>query len=153
MLGRKACWTPPAHSATSPVCARSGADTAGTCLGSLSSDPPRHQSSTCEDGIRLSAIPSVVAYEIEYGTLKLGSSHRRALASALLDGLDQVPFDHAAAREAARIRVDLEARGLTIGPLDLLIAGTAVSRGAVLVTHNTREFSRVKGLRLSDWAR
>jgi tRNA(fMet)-specific endonuclease VapC len=47
----------------------------------------------------------------------------------------------------------LEARGLPIGPMDLLIAGTAVSRGAVLATNNTKEFSRIKGLRLSDWTR
>jgi tRNA(fMet)-specific endonuclease VapC len=97
------------------------------------------------------AIPSVVAYEIEYGTLKIGDSRRRDVAYRLLAGLTQVPFDHEAARESARIRVELEARGLVIGPLDLLIAGTAVSRGAVLVTSNTKEFSRVKGLRLADW--
>ena len=99
------------------------------------------------------AIPSVVAYEIEYGTLKIGSRRRRALAFELLAALVQVPFDHQAARESARIRIDLEARGLVIGPVDLLIAGTAVSRRAVLVTSNTKEFSRVKGLRLSDWTR
>ena len=97
------------------------------------------------------AIPSVVAYEIEYGTLKFAASRRRDLALQLLAGLTHVPFDHEAARESARIRVELEARGLVIGPLDLLIAGTAVSRGAVLVTSNTKEFSRVKGLRLADW--
>jgi tRNA(fMet)-specific endonuclease VapC len=99
------------------------------------------------------AIPSVVAYEIEYGTLKMGSSRRRSVAFDLLAGLAQVPFDHEAARESARIRVELEARGMVIGPVDLLVAGTAVSRGAVLVTSNTKEFSRVKGLRLSDWTR
>jgi tRNA(fMet)-specific endonuclease VapC len=97
------------------------------------------------------AIPSVVAYEIEYGTLKLGSARRRDLAFQLIAGLVQIPFDHEAARESALIRIDLETRGLCIGPLDLLIAGTAVSRNAVLVTHNTKEFSRVKGLRLVDW--
>jgi tRNA(fMet)-specific endonuclease VapC len=64
-----------------------------------------------------------------------------------------VPFDHEAAREAARIRIELEEQGLAIGPLDLLIAGTALSRGAVLVTHNHGEFSRVKGLRTADWTR
>ena len=99
------------------------------------------------------AIPSVVAYEVEYGTLKSGSSRRRAAVGELLAGLAQVPLDHEAAREAARIRVELEARGLAIGPIDLLIAGTARNRGAVLVTNNTREFSRVKGLRLADWTR
>jgi tRNA(fMet)-specific endonuclease VapC len=99
------------------------------------------------------AIPSVVAYEIEYGTLKIGSSRRRQIVSLLLAGIQQVPFDREAALESARIRIDLEARGLLIGPMDLLIAGTAVSRGAVLVTNNTKEFSRVKSLRLSDWTK
>ena len=99
------------------------------------------------------AIPSVVAYEIEYETLKIGSPRRRDIVSALLAGIQQVPSDREAALESARIRIDLEARGLLIGPMDLLIAGTAVSRGAVLVTNNTKEFSRIKGLRLSDWTK
>jgi tRNA(fMet)-specific endonuclease VapC len=99
------------------------------------------------------AIPSVVAYEIEYGTLKIGPSRRRTIVSGLLDNLTQIPFDHDAARESARIRVELEARGFSIGPMDLLIAGTALSRTATLITNNTKEFSRVKGLRLADWSK
>jgi tRNA(fMet)-specific endonuclease VapC len=54
---------------------------------------------------------------------------------------------------AARIRLDLERSGHTIEPMDLLIAGTAVSRNATLVTNNSREFSRVSGLKLENWAR
>jgi predicted nucleic acid-binding protein len=65
------------------------------------------------------------------------------LVSELIRSIQQVPFDGEAAREAARVRVDLEKRGLLIGPFDLLIAGTALSRGATLVTNNMREFSRV----------
>jgi tRNA(fMet)-specific endonuclease VapC len=99
------------------------------------------------------AIPSVVGYEIEYGALKTGSSRRREIVSQLLAGIQQIPFDREAALESARIRIDLEARGLPIGPIDLLVAGTALSRGAVLVTNNTKEFSRIKGLRLSDWTK
>ena len=99
------------------------------------------------------AIPSVVAYELEYGTLKAASPRRRELVTRLLADSVQVPFDHEAAREAARIRVELEGRGTVIGPMDLLIAGTATSRGAVLATNNTKEFARVKGLRLADWTR
>jgi tRNA(fMet)-specific endonuclease VapC len=95
----------------------------------------------------------VVVYEIEYGMLKIVSSRRRSIVDQLLAGIDQVPFDNQAALESARIRVDLETRGLAIGPLDLLIAGTAVSRGATLATINTREFSRIKGLRLTDWTK
>ncbi len=99
------------------------------------------------------AIPSVVAYEIAYGTLKGGSAQRRAIVSSLLAGIAEAPFDHGAAEEAARTRVELEGRGLTIGPMDLMIAGTALSRGAILATSNTQEFSRVKGLRVEDWTK
>jgi tRNA(fMet)-specific endonuclease VapC len=96
-------------------------------------------------------IPGVVTYEIEYGTLKMGSRRRQALWSELLADLVHVAFDHEAAFESARVRVDLERQGFVIGPIDLLIAGTALSRGTVLVTSNTKEFSRVKGLRVEDW--
>ena len=98
------------------------------------------------------AIHAIVAYELEYGALraKLGARRRRELEAGL-QYIQHVPFDSAAAMAAARIRVELEKRGLTIGPLDLLIAGTAVSRGAALVTNNTAEFSRVPGLRVLDW--
>jgi tRNA(fMet)-specific endonuclease VapC len=99
------------------------------------------------------AIPSVAAYEILYGMLKLGSPRRQAAVAGLLSSLEQVEFDREAARESARIRVELEGRGLVIGPMDLLIAGTALSRGATLVTNNTKEFSRIKGLHLSDWTK
>jgi tRNA(fMet)-specific endonuclease VapC len=69
----------------------------------------------------------------------------------MLERLREVPFDREAARESARIRLELERRGNIIGPLDLLIAGTVLSRGATLATNNTREFSRIRGLRLEDW--
>jgi tRNA(fMet)-specific endonuclease VapC len=97
------------------------------------------------------AIPTVVAYELEYGTLRVASPRRRRILSGMLERLQEVPFDREAARESARVRLELERRGNVIGPLDLLIAGTALSRGATLATNNTREFSRIKGLRLEDW--
>ena len=55
------------------------------------------------------------------------------------------------AKASAQIRHDLERTGTPIGPYDLLIAGTVLSHGAILVTHNTREFGRVRGLILEDW--
>ena len=98
------------------------------------------------------AIPTIVVYELEYGTLRSKLPARRR--SDLQEGLKNirhVPFDSDAAIAAARIRVELEKRGATIGPLDILIAGTAFSRGAILVTNNASEFSRVPGLRVADW--
>ena len=73
--------------------------------------------------------PVVVRFQaLSPRTLKTGSARRRAVLSGLLAGLKEVPFDQPAALEAARIRVELESRGLKIGPMDLMIAGTALSR-------------------------
>ena len=69
----------------------------------------------------------------------------------LLDRLDILPFDAAAAEHAADIAAALAARGATIGPFDTLIAGHARSRSLIVVTGNIREFSRVEGLRCEDW--
>ena len=96
-------------------------------------------------------IPAIVLYELEFGTLKINGPTRRRTLSRMLANLSEIPFDRDAARQSARIRVELERRGATIGALDLLIAGTALSRGATLATHNTSEFSRIDGLRLEDW--
>ena len=62
-----------------------------------------------------------------------------------------LPYDETAAEKYGKIRADLMQRGLVIGPYDLQIAATAVVHGITLVTHNTREFSRVAGLLLDDW--
>jgi tRNA(fMet)-specific endonuclease VapC len=99
------------------------------------------------------ALPSIVAYEIEYGTLKIGTPQRRGAVSGLLRNLVQVPFDEEAAQSAAQIRFMLESRGMAIGPLDVLIAGIALSRNAILATNNMKEFSRIGGLRLADWTK
>ena len=98
------------------------------------------------------AIPAIVLYELEYGTLRsrLPARRRRELQAGL-EHIQHVPFDSVAAIAAASIRVELEKQGSTIGPFDILIAGTAVSRGAALVTNNAAEFSRVPGLRVLDW--
>jgi len=60
-------------------------------------------------------------------------------------------FDEKSAEQAARIRRHLEKAGKKVGPLDILIAGTAQANGAVLVTNNVKEFSRVPGLEVEDW--
>jgi tRNA(fMet)-specific endonuclease VapC len=62
-----------------------------------------------------------------------------------------LPLDDDAAREYGRIRADLEARGLIIGPYDLQVAAIALAHGMIVVTHNVTEFSRVTGLKWEDW--
>jgi len=98
------------------------------------------------------AIPTVVVYEIESGIAKSKRPEsRRTQFDQLLEAVEVLPFDRVAARTAAGIRARLEKRGTPIGPLDTLIAATALVRGATLVTRNTGEFSRVKELNLADW--
>jgi tRNA(fMet)-specific endonuclease VapC len=97
-------------------------------------------------------LPSVVLYELVYGAARSEApADLKDRLEALLHTLRILPFGEAEARAAAGIRADLEAVGKPIGPVDVLIAATALVHSAVLVTHNVREFRRVKGLRLEDW--
>ncbi len=98
------------------------------------------------------AVSSITSYELHTGVEKCADPGReRDKVERLLQTVQQVEFDLSAAREAARIRADLESRGEMIGPYDVLIAGQAVSRGLILVTDNTTEFARVSGQALENW--
>jgi len=72
--------------------------------------------------------------------------------NALSELIEVIPFDKNAAMAYGDVRSDLEKRGLIIGGNDLLIAAHALSLGLTLVTNNDREFSRVNGLRIENWA-
>jgi len=98
------------------------------------------------------AIPTVVLFEIEFGLVRSNRSRKHwKQLGALVAQATILPFGPPEARVSAQIRSQLESAGTPIGPYDLLIAGTALSHGAVLVTHNTREFGRVQRLALEDW--
>ena len=95
----------------------------------------------------------VTLAELEYGVFNSSNPERNQLALTLfLANIDVIPFDDDAAVEYGRIRADLRRKGTPIGANDLLIAAHAKSLGMTLVTNNTREFSRVEGLMLEDWA-
>lgn len=97
-------------------------------------------------------VSAVVAFELAVGVAKSPeATRRREQLARFLATVTVVPFGRQEAEVSASVRADLEQRGLPIGPLDVLIAGTALARGAVLVTRNTREFARVAGLRVESW--
>jgi tRNA(fMet)-specific endonuclease VapC len=97
-------------------------------------------------------ISSVVLSELHYGVRK---SRWRKTNQALLDefllDFDAIDYGASAAVFYGELRTALEKRGQPIGPMDMMIAAHALALDAALVTHNTREFTRVKGLRLEDW--
>jgi tRNA(fMet)-specific endonuclease VapC len=95
-------------------------------------------------------VPSIVMYELYFGAFK-----GRLIASTIesIDALkfQTVDLNSEDAKAAGEIRAILNAAGTPIGPYDILIAGQALARDLTLVTHNTREFARVSGLRVEDW--
>ena len=96
------------------------------------------------------AVSAIAAHEVFYGAFK---SRRAAQNLALVDALQFVvlELDKEDARQAGEIRALLASNGTPIGPYDVLIAGQAVARDLILVTHNTHEFRRVTGLQIEDW--
>jgi tRNA(fMet)-specific endonuclease VapC len=100
------------------------------------------------------AVSSITAGELFTGALKSGRVEENLRAAHLfLSGLEILAFDAASARAYGIVRSQLETTGRRIGDLDMLIAGQAVATDAVLITNNTREFSRVEDLVLEDWTK
>ena len=97
-------------------------------------------------------ISSITYAELMHGVEKSQAVDKNRIAMALfLSPITILDFDSYAAEEYGKIRSDLERKGTPIGPMDMLIAGHAKSEGLIVVTNNTREFSRVVGLSLEDW--
>ena len=96
------------------------------------------------------AISAIVLHELIDGAFK---SQRTAQNVALVDALrlEVLEFDREDARQAGELRARLALIGRPIGPYDVLIAGQAVARQLILVTHNTGEFGRIEGLTVEDW--
>ncbi len=98
------------------------------------------------------AISAVVVHELYYGAHK---SKRRDGNVALIDSLpfEVLEFDKEDARSAGKIRAELALAGTPIGPLDVLIAGQAISRNLTLVTYNLKEFSRIENLKMIEMSK
>jgi tRNA(fMet)-specific endonuclease VapC len=99
------------------------------------------------------AICTVTAMEIEYG-LMLNPARARKIEPMirfLLQDLQVLAYEPEDATATAAIRAALAKRGTPIGPYDVMIAGTALRRGLVMVTSNGSEFERINGLILEDW--
>ncbi len=101
------------------------------------------------DGLSISAI---TASELYWGVCKSGSARNHTALEKFLSPLTVLDYDQAAARKYGELRAYLDKQGTPIGPLDQQIAAHALSLGLTLVTNNLREFERVPGLIVENWA-
>jgi len=99
-------------------------------------------------------VSAVTLSELEYGAARSADTPKNRLALAeFMTPIAVVPYDDTVAVSYGRIRTELESKGMPIGPLDTMIAAHALSLGLTLVTDNEREFRRVPGLMVQNWAK
>ncbi len=101
----------------------------------------------------LIVVSALTRMEVAYA-LALNTDRAKKLApilDAIFSTIATLPFDEADAQAAAAIRATLKTQGQPIGAYDVLIAGTGLARGLVVVTSNVGEFKRVSGLQIEDW--
>lgn len=122
-----------------------------TCVFALRHHPRIKREMTARSPADL-AVSCMVEAELHSGARRSRDPEKRnADVIAFLSPLARLPFDSEAARKHAQVRHALSAQ--PIGERDLVIASTALAHAATLVTHNVREFGRVPGLSVEDWAR
>jgi len=98
-------------------------------------------------------VSSITVAELVYGVEKSGFPERnRVSLMEFLSIFDIIHFDEKDASEYGKVRTRLEKKGTPIGPMDLLIVSQALARDLVLVSNNIKEFSRIEGLSLENWA-
>ena len=99
-------------------------------------------------------ISSITLAELQYGIEKSSNSEKnREALEKFLTPIEIIDYGYEATVEYGKIRAELEKKGITIGPLDMLIASHAKSLDVILVTNNVREFERIAGLRIENWAK
>lgn len=122
------------------------------CIYLIKKHPPEVLAKFQQVQLKQLHIPSIAVFELYYGIEK-NNSHQRNLSALerFLEPLTIVDFTLEAAKKAAKVRSFLEKQGTPIGVYDLQIAAIALSHNMMLLTNNTREFERVKGLKLENW--
>lgn len=122
------------------------------CIAVIRHRPPHVLARMQQCAVGEVGLSTVTLAELQYGVAKSQAVERNRVAlEAFVLPLEVVPFDTIAAAAYGPIRADLERQGMPIGAMDLLIAAHALSLRVTLVTNNSREFTRVAGLRVENW--
>lgn len=123
------------------------------CIYAIKHRPPQVLERLKEHEPSEICISAITYAELVHGVEKSAAVEKNRLAlTLLLSNIEIIDFDSNAADEYGNIRAALEKAGTPIGPLDMMIAGHARSLSYTVVTNNVREFERVSGLRIENWA-
>ncbi|MBL1278025.1 MAG: tRNA(fMet)-specific endonuclease VapC [Ectothiorhodospiraceae bacterium] len=113
---------------------------------------PEHVRETFKQHENQMCISTITKGELVYGAEKSSQPERNlADIEGLIARLEIVPFGEHASEHFGQLRAELYRIGQPIGPYDMMIAGHARAMGLILVTNNTKEFTRVPGLRIENW--
>lgn len=97
-------------------------------------------------------LSAIVAAELRFGASRLASARFSAAVEAWLAGFDVRPWPLDATHHYAQLRATLERVGKPLGAMDMLIAAHALAEDSAIITNNAREFHRIPGLALQEWA-
>lgn len=110
----------------------------------------RHMQENLQKGLCISAITLA---ELEHGIEKSSYPEKnRAALTRFLAIIEVLPFDEIAAKKYGKVCAYLQRQGTPIGTMDMLITGHAIAADCIIVTNNVREFERVPGLTIENWA-
>ncbi len=96
-------------------------------------------------------ISAITLAELRFGVERRRSRRLNRLIEAFVGDVAVVPFDYEAAARFGKVAAALMSKGTPIGALDTMIAAHALQLDLTLVTHNTKHFKRVRGLKIADW--
>ena len=123
------------------------------CIYIINEQPARVLQRLIDAGRESLAISTVTVAELAFGVAKSTRPDTRDKLENFLSKFPVLDWDQGAAWVYGNVRRKLEAKGKRIGERDLLLACQALSLGATMVTNNTREFERIEGLKLENWAK
>jgi len=122
------------------------------CIYLIKKHPPEVLARFQQIQLKQLHIPTITLFELYFGIEKNNSQKRNLPAlENFIAPLTIVDFTLDAAKKAAKVRNQLQKQGTPIGAYDIQIAAIALSLNMTLLTNNTREFERIKGLKLENW--
>jgi tRNA(fMet)-specific endonuclease VapC len=122
------------------------------CIYTIKKKPPEVVKTLMKQEVGDVCISAVTLAELHYGVKKSHHPNKNMLAlTGFLAPLEIFPFSDKCAITYGEIRANLEKKGQVIGAYDMLIGAHALAEDLILVTNNTKEFSRIPDLQLENW--